>query len=465
MSSESHDSCGCAEYEALERRQWLQAAGRLGALAMMSAPAWMPKFAFASGEPAPLERDLLIVVFLRGGADGLTLCVPFDDPFYASSRGFLAIPAPDSAAPLRAINLNGFFGLPPSLAMLKPIYDAGHLAVVHAAGNPTGTRSHFNDQDRMEMATPSSATDSSGWLGRHLLSYSSAADRLRGVTMNYSVARAMAGAPAAVALPSDSFGLLGSSTTDVERRAFLEQAYLRADPLLGTNAEYILTALNTLNNADWPNRSDQSVVSGFSDLGGSMSGDGMMSGMGTMPADPTGSMLTTGAPVYPNNNWGRSFRVVADVAKAQVGLEAACIDLNGWDTHVGQGATVGYLPNLMTTLGQCMEAFYLDMQPMLGRFTMVVMSEFGRQLAPNTSGGSDHGTGGAMFVMGGNVNGARIFTTWPGLHSDQLNEHLDLAITTDYRDVLAEILVKRAGTLSLPTVFPGFTPTFRGIVR
>ncbi|HKQ48869.1 MAG TPA: DUF1501 domain-containing protein [Phycisphaerae bacterium] len=458
-------SCGCAEYEALERRQWLQAAGRLGALAMLSAPAWMPKFAFASGSPAPLERDLLIVVFLRGGADGLTLCVPFADPFYASSRGFLAIPAPDSAAPLRAIDLNGFFGLPPALASLKPIYDAGHLAVVHAAGNPSGVRSHFNDQDRMELATPTPTAGSSGWLARHLLSYSSAADRLRGITMNYSVARALAGAPAAVALPSDSYGLLGSTSTDVERREFLEQAYLRADPLLGTNAGYILTALNSLNNADWPNRGDQLAVSGFSDLGGSMSGDGMMSGMGSMSDDPAGTMLRTGAPAYPNNPWGRSFRMVADVAKAQVGMEAACIDLNGWDTHVGQGATAGYLHSIMITLGQCMEAFYLDMQAMLGRFTMVVMSEFGRQLAPNTSGGSDHGTGGAMFVMGGNVNGGQIFTSWPGLHPDQLNEQLDLAITTDYRDVLAEILVKRAGNISLPTVFPGFTPTFRGIIR
>ncbi len=467
MSHESNVNCGCAEYEALERRQWLQAACRMGALAMASAPAWMPKLSFASGDPVVPERDLLVVVFLRGGADGLSFCVPYADPYYASSRGLLAVPPPDSSAPLKAIDLNGYFGLPPGLARLKPIYDAGHLAVVHATGNPAGIRSHFRDQDQMELATPTSLNGSSGWLGRHLLSVSASAVNLRGISTNYSIPRSMSGAPGLVELPSNFYGLSGDSHTNAERRAFLQEAYRTASSSLSTNAAYIISALQTMSGIDRSNRSDSSIVGDRSGSGMRLSGDGMMTMADTMPTGIRSSRDAepTGSPEYPANFWGRSFRMVAELAKAQVGLEAASIDLGGWDTHVGQGTTDGYLNYLMTEFAQCVEAFYFDMQNLLGSFTMVVMSEFGRQVAPNASGGCDHGTGGAMFVMGGNVNGGRVFTNWPGLNPDQLNQHLDLAITTDYRDILGEILAMRADNMSLPTVFPGYTPVFRGVVR
>lgn len=191
----------------------------------------------------------------------------------------------------------------------------------------------------------------------------------------------------------------------------------------------------------------------------------MMSMADSMSSGSTSDFAPRGTPSYPNDSWGRSFQAVAELAKLQIGLEAASIDLNGWDTHVGQGTTNGYLNVLMTNLARCLEAFYLDMDNLLNSVTLVVMSEFGRRVAPNSNAGFDHGKGGVMLVMGGNVNGARIYTSWPGLHPDQLVEQMDLAITTDYRDILAEILVKRAGSTAIPTVFPGFTPTFRGIIR
>lgn len=461
MSLESHVSCGCAEYEALERRQWLQMAGRMGALAMVSAPAWMPKLSFASGGPLPPgQRDLLVVVFLRGGADGLSLCVPYGDPFYASSRGALAVPRPDSTDPLRAIDLNGFFGLPPGFSRLKPIYDAGHLAIVHAIGNPTGIRSHFKDQDQMELASADASTSGSGWLGRHLILSAGVANQLRGISANHSIPRSMGGAPATVALPNGTSGLAGSTNSDAARRDFLAQAYLGAELSLGTNAGYILEALEALDAAGWNDRSG----SVLSDGGIAMAGDGMMS-MDSMSSGSPSTYAPTGTPSYPNDQWGRSFQAVAELAKLEIGLEAASIDLTGWDTHVGQGTTNGYLNNLLTNLARCLEAFYLDMDSLLNSVTVVVMSEFGRRVAPNSNSGFDHGKGGVMLVMGGNVNGAQVHTSWPGLHPDQLVEHMDLAITIDYRDVLAEILVKRAGSIAIPSVFPGFNPTFRGIVR
>jgi uncharacterized protein (DUF1501 family) len=463
MSLEQNISCGCAEYEALERRQWLQTAWRMGALAL-SAPAWMPKLAFASGDPVPPgQRDLLVVVFLRGGADGLSLCVPFGDPFYSSSRGTLAVPPPNSSSPLRAIDLNGFFGLPPGLARLKPIYDAGHLALVHAVGNPAGVRSHFLDQDRMELATPN-MTSSSGWLGRHLENIAGPADQLQGISTTHSIPRSMGGAPATVALPNGTNGLAGSSNSDADRRALLAAAYQGANLALGTNAGYILSALAALDAAGWTDRGSSSVVSRLPDPGNALNGAGLMS-MAQLPATPTSPVSLRGTPMYPGDVWGRSFQVVAELAKLQIGLQAASIDLVGWDTHIGQGTTDGYLNMLLTNLATCIEAFYIDMEEFLGSVTLVVMSEFGRRVAPNSNGGFDHGKGGVMLVMGGNVNGNQVYSSWPGLHPDQLYDHLDLAITTDYRDVLAEILVKRTGSLSIPNIFPGFTPNFRGIVR
>lgn len=472
MTHEPGTECGCAEYEALERRQLLDAVWRMGALAMVSAPAWFPKLAFANNNvnSAP-SRDLLVVIFLRGGADGLTFCAPFADPYYASSRANLAVPPPDSSAPRRAINLDGFFGLPPGLARLKPIYDAGHLAIVHAVGNPMGVRSHFYDQDLVELATPIVANNSTGWLSRHLLATAAGvpADRLRALSAGFSLTRALTGAPAAVAMSSDgNYGLSGWTGSATERRTFLNDAYRRAGDQFTAHAGYILSSLNVLS-------SNTSIVTNVThstsgDAGGQpvlfdsgFSGEALRainSTLSTDPTDPSDPLVE-----YPADGWGRALRSVAQLAHADVGLEIASIDFGGWDTHASQGTLEGTLNNLMTHFAKGIEAFYHDMADRLSSTTVVVMSEFGRRVASNDSGGCDHGRGGVMLVLGGNVNGGRVFTQWPGLHPDQLNQRLDLAITTDYRDVLSEILVRRAGSNSLSTVFPGYTPNFRGIVR
>ncbi len=462
MTPEHTASCGCAEYEALERRQFLNLGWRVGALAAASAPLWLPKFAFATGEPPSTPRDLLVVVFLRGGADGLSLCVPYADPNYAPPRTNLAVPPPNSSAPRKAIDLNGFFGLPPALAPLKPIYDAGNLAIVHAVGNPLGLRSHFFDQDQVELSLPNFNSSSTGWLSRHLLSIATPPNQLRALSTGFSLARSISGAPASVALPSDdSYGLIGRADTALERRTLLRDAYNRAGAPLSNHAGQILTALEIMGSRS---RSD-SNVSADSVIQSELFDAGFFS----EPLDSVRSVVDPSNPVppglYPNDGWGRALQSVARLAKADVGLEAATIDLTGWDTHAGQGTLEGPLNNLMTNFALGIEAFYNDMQSRLGSTTMIIMSEFGRRVASNDSGGCDHGRGGAMFVIGGNVNGRNVFTNWPGLHPDQLEDHLDLRITTDYRDVLGEILVKRAGCTALPAVFPGYNPIFRGIVR
>lgn len=462
MTQEHTASCGCAEYEALERRQFLSLGWRVGALAAASAPMWLPKLAFATGEPPAASPDLLVVVFLRGGADGLTLCAPFGDANYAAARPILAVPPPDSSEERKAIDLNGFFGLPPALAPLKPIYDAGHLAIVHAVGNPLGVRSHFFDQDQVEISIPNFNGGSTGWLSRHLLSRATAPDQIRAVSTGFSLARSIAGAPASVALPSDNgYGLIGRADTAMERRTLLRDAYTRAGAPLANYAGQILTALEIMGSQS---RSD-STVSADSVIQSELFDAGFFS-------EPLASVRSDVNPtepiplgMYPNNGWGRALQSVARLAKAEIGLEAATIDLTGWDTHAGQGTLDGSLNNLMSNLALGIEAFYNDMQSRLGSTTMIVMSEFGRRVAANASAGCDHGRGGVMFVIGGNVNGRNVFTDWPGLHPDQLEDHLDLRITTDYRDVLGEILVKRAGSTALPIVFPGYNPVFRGIVR
>ncbi len=428
MMNEQVTCRGCAEYVELERRQFLDRCARIGALAMLSAPAWFPRLAFAS-DPENLH-DTIICIFLRGGADGLTLCVPYGDADYYVARNVIAVPPPDSAAPLKAVDLNGFFGLAPGVATLLPIYSAGHLAFVHACGSPDSSRSHFQAQDSMESGTLEISGNSTGWLARHLLTVPAMGNGLlRGVGASVTIPKSLAGAAATIPIPDiDNYDLVGQPVTKAARQALLSTMYASAGTFLQVHAENVAATLDLITQVN---------ANGYTPAGGA---------------------------VYPEGPWGIGLRTIAQLTKADIGLEVACIDLHGWDTHAEQGTLDGKLHALMSTLSEGLVALYTDLTECLNRVTVVVLSEFGRRVEENASAGCDHGHGNAMMVMGGNVNGGQVIAEWPGLHPDVLDQGRDLAITIDYRDVLGEILQKRAGNTSLDTVFPGYTPVFQNVV-
>lgn len=426
-----HDCHGCNEYLSLSRRQFLQAAGGAAAFAGLSAS--LPRVAYADDHCS--SRDVIISIYLRGAADGLTLCVPYLEPHYYSARPTLAVPPPDSSSLDRATDLNGFFGMPPAMTPLLPAYQAGHLLYVHACGTPDFSRSHFDAQRFMEVGKPNDSTLFNGWLARHLLTSPphSPSAILRALQIDYGLRQTLQGAPLTIPIPNlASFGLNGSSGTVAARRAVLSDLYAaHSDPLRSAAASTDAT-IDLLNQIDFA---------------------------GYVPG---------GGAVYPgasNYGFGYAMKTTAALIKADIGVEAVAIDLEGWDTHGNQGPfTGGFMHYLMSMLSQGLAAFHADVMMAAGRnVTIVVMTEFGRRLDENGSLGTDHGHGTTMLLLGRDIAGGRVLTQWPGLAPEQLFQGIDLAVTTDWRDVLAEVVVKRLGNNNLATIFPDYTPTFRGV--
>lgn len=400
-----------------------------GVTAALASPAWLPRVVLADSECS--ARDVIISIFLRGAADGLTLCVPFGESIYYSSRPTLAIPRPDSGSQFAAIDLNGFFGLPPAMAALKTAYDAGHLLLVHACGSTDSSRSHFDAQRFMEDGKPGDNSIFTGWLGRHLASVPPLRNdaALRAVGIAYGLQRTLQGSPLALPIPNlDTFGLTGSSSTITARSLALHDMYaLVSDPLKAA-AETTQSTINLLNTINF---------AGYTPEGGA---------------------------VYPTGSFGTAIKSTAALIKADVGVEAIAIDVQGWDTHNNQGPTTGTMATLMSTLAAGLAAFHADMWAGNGRnVTVVAMSEFGRRLLENGSFGSDHGHGNVMFVLGNHIAGGRVLSQWPGLAPNQLFEGRDLQVTIDFRDILAEIIQYRLSNPNLASVFPGYSPTLRGV--
>ncbi len=425
-----HESTACSEYVELSRRGFLGGIGASAAV-LAAAPAWLPRVAIAKDYRAA-QRDVVVSIFLRGAADGMTLCVPYGDPVYYSSRPTIAIPRPDSGLPNKAIDLDGFFGLPTGMASLLPAYQDGNLLILHATGSVDPSRSHFDAQRFMEVGKAQDLAVNTGWLGRHILSTGPMTPGavLRAVGITSGLQLTLAGAPQTLPIPDlDKFGLDGSGSTASARQLALGDMYaLVADPLKAA-AQTTAATISLLNTIDF---------AGYIPNAGS---------------------------VYPATSFGTALKSSAALIKAQVGVEAIAIDLGGWDTHTVQGTQTGYMATLMAQLADTLAAFHNDVIRGTGpSVTVVVMSEFGRRLVENGSQGTDHGHGNAMFVMGRCISGGRVLANWPGLTTDKLFEGKDLQVTIDYRDVLAEIATKRLGTTDLNFVFPSFTPTDRGVV-
>jgi len=382
-----------------------------------------PNFQVVQRQPiavSPAQRDVLICVFQRGGADGLNMVVPHGEAAYYQARPNVAIAQPNQQ--LGAIDLDGFFGLHPSLEPFKEIWNAKQLAIVHACGSPDPTHSHFDAMDYMERGTPGQKSDPRGWLGRHLAATQQSNDSpFRAVGFGSLLQASLRGGSATALTSLEAFNLQANRLELPKLRAAHGQLYRGSGMLVGA-AQQTFAALEIM-----------------------------------QKLNPSQYQPSDGA-VYPNSPYGKALKQIAQLIKADLGLEVACADIGDWDTHVNQGGADGEMAANLAEFAAGLRALYTDLSANLGRVTIVTMSEFGRRAAENGGGGTDHGHGNVMFVMGGNVTGG-IYGTWPGLQPEQLYGPGDLAITSDFRDVLAEILQKRLRDQQLNELFPEYTPS------
>jgi uncharacterized protein (DUF1501 family) len=370
---------------------------------------------------APNQR--LVVIFQRGAADGLNVVVPYREKNYYSMRPTIAIPQN------QVVDLDGFFGLHPSMAAFKPLYDQGHLAIVHAAGSPDMSRSHFDAQDYMESGTQGVKGTDDGWLNRalqaedlrHRCEGTCEHTAFRALALGAEVPLTLAGRLPAIALNNvNGFTVAGRGPAPSPAASAFEAMYAGSgDHIFHAAGDETFEAVKMLR-----------------------------------AANPAQYQPVQGAD-YPNSEFGNSMKQIAQLLKANLGVEAAFTDVSGWDTHQNQGGVKGQLSNRLGDFSASIAAFWHDMGDSAENITVVTMSEFGRTAHENGTGGTDHGHANAMFVLGGQVKGGKVYGRWPGLANEQLNEGRDLALTTDYRQVLGEVVTRTLGAGNLEAVFPG----------
>ena len=380
------------------------------AAVMGSAPSWLLRAAAQGSE----KRRILVAVFQRGAADGLNIVVPFFEKRYYQLRPAIAVQAPGTNAPPigGAIDLDGRFALHPVLSPLKPLWDSKQLAIVHAAGSPDPSRSHFDAQEFMESGTPG-VKSQDGWLNRALPLTTTNTSAMRAVAVGTQVPRTLRGDRSAVAVND----LAKFTAGNPDASAILERLY---------------------------------AASGDAKL--SAQGGGAFDTVRTIEAIRKERYAPANGAQY-FGEFGRKLQQVAQLIKANVGVEVAFVDIDGWDHHSNEPNA---LQNLLREFGNSLVAFSKDMGDRMSEITVVTMSEFGRTAAENGNLGTDHGHGGVMMVLGGSVRGGSIYGPWPGLEPEQLFEQRDLAVTTDFRDVLGELVRDHLGQKP-ELVFPGYT--------
>jgi uncharacterized protein (DUF1501 family) len=391
-----------------------------GALAVAGTTA-LPGFLVRSvlAETGGAANRRMVVIFQRGAADGLNVVVPYREKNYYAMRPSIAIPQN------QVIDLDGFFGLHPAMTSFKPLYDAGHLAIVHAAGSPDMSRSHFDAQDFMESGTPGIKSTEDGWLNRALQAEDQNQRRqetaFRALALGSEVPRTLAGKVPAIALNNvNNFAVAGRGPAPSPAASAFEAMY-------GGSGDHIFHA----------------------------AGEETFEAVKMLRAANPAQYLPAAGVDYPNSEFGNRMKQVAQLLKSNLGVEAAFTDIGGWDTHQNQGSVNGQLSQRLRDFSESIAAFWRDMGDDAENITVVTMSEFGRTARENGTGGTDHGHANAMFVLGGNVKGGKVYGRWPGLDKDQLNEGRDLALTTDYRQVLGEVVSKTIGASNLDLVFPG----------
>jgi len=391
-----------------------------GALALVGTsaiPSFLTRTVMAEMTTAAANQKKLVVLFQRGAADGLNIVVPYREKNYYSMRPSIAIQQNE------VLDLDGFFGLHPAMTAFKPLYDQGHLAIIHAAGSPDMTRSHFDAQDYMESGTPGVKVTQDGWLNRALQAegLTGKPSAFRAVALGTEVPRTLQGKLPAIAvnnLADFSVAGRGPQTSPISN-AFQAMYDESSDSVLRGTGQETFEAVKMLK-----------------------------------AADPSKYQPVPGVE-YPKTPFGNSLKQVAQLLKANLGVEAAFSDVGGWDTHQNQGNANGQLANRLKEFSETIAAFWKDMGQDAENVTLVTMSEFGRTARQNGTGGTDHGHANVMFVLGGQVKGGKVYGKWPGLSNEQLNEGRDLAVTTDFRRVLGEAAYKTFGSKNLELVFPG----------
>ena len=402
----------------LSRRVFL----KNGAFAFVSlgfAPSFLSRTAFAAGAAGRPKQ--LIAIFQRGAVDGLSVVVPFGEPDYYRARPSIAIPQP-TAGENAALDLDGFFGFNPRLQPLKPLWDRRELAIVHACGSPDATRSHFDAQDYMESGTPGVKSTQDGWLNRYLQARRvEAATPFRAVALTSQLPRMLAGtAPALAVNQIGQFGIRAGQASDVVSASFEAEYAAAADRVLNGTGRDAFDAIRMLK-----------------------------------VADPGKYKPENGAD-YPRSPFGQALRQIAQLTKANVGLEVAFADVGGWDTHVNQGAAQGQLAGRLDDFSRSIAALVADLGDRMADTVVLTMSEFGRAVNENGNRGTDHGHGNAMLVIGGGVRGGHVYGKWPGLAVEQRYDRRDLAVTTDFRDVFGEIITRHLALRDARQVFPGY---------
>jgi len=414
---------------------------RNSALAMVgvgAAPVWLERALYAKGDTGSAAggsgSKILVTIFQRGAADGLNIVIPHGDPEYYAMRPSIGIPRPSQSIAKEdsVVDLDGHFGLHPMLAGLRPLWDARHLAIVQAVGSPDPTRSHFDAQDYMESGTPGLKATNDGWLNRALPAATGKPSPVRAVALGPNLPRSLRGENSAIAVDS----LSTFQVKDSGASAILQSLYSGShDEVLNGTGRETFEAMSILQNLQ------------------------------KQPYQPAAGAN------YPKGRFADNMRQIAQLIKANVGVEVAFADIGGWDHHVnevGAKASQGQLANLLSEFGQTLAAFHRDLGDRMGDVVVATMSEFGRTARENGNRGTDHGHANCMFVMGGDVKGGHVYGRWPGLAKEQLYEGRDLDLTTDFRAVLGELVSNHLGNRNLKAVFPNYDGTaidFRGLLK
>ena len=422
----------------MDRRYFLKSSGiALAGFGLMSAaPDFLQQFANAQTATKGFgKKKILITIFQRGAVDGLNMIVPYGDKSYYDLRRTIAVPKPNQTD--GALNLDGFFGLNPAMKPLEKFWQSKQLAIINSTGSPDNTRSHFDAQDYMEAGTPGVKSTRDGWLNRVLQTSKSDKDSpFRAVAMNGQVPRTLVGRAPTIAMTNLSdFAINAGVYTNAVQGGFEGIWQQKSESGLGDTGKETFEAVNFLKQAN-----------------------------------PAQYKPENGAQ-YPNSQLGRSLSQIAQLIKAGVGLEAAFAETGGWDTHsnqAGLNGSRGQLANLLRDFAQSIAALAADLgAKRMDDVVILTMSEFGRTARENGTGGTDHGHANAMLVLGSSVKGGKVYGDWKGLDAQNLYEGRDLAVTTDFRDVLGEVSYKHLGNKNLDKIFPNYsanTNNFRGFM-
>ncbi|HKZ77347.1 MAG TPA: DUF1501 domain-containing protein [Pyrinomonadaceae bacterium] len=421
----------------MDRRFFLRSGGiALASIGVsISAPSFLERTVLGQMREQVTDgrRKTLIAIFQRGAVDGLNMVVPHGEKTYYELRPSIAIARPKTGNLEASIDLDGFFGLHPSLASFKSLWDSERLAIVHASGSPDNTRSHFDAQDYMESATPGVKSTADGWLNRYLQSKADASKKhFRAVSLSQQMPRVLQGRAPALAISNLADFTIRAGRSSASVQGGFEAIYEQGvnDLLAGTGRE-TFEAVNYLKQVN------------------------------------PGKYLPENGAQYPRTPFGNSLLQMAQLIKAGVGLEIGFTEIGGWDTHVNEGNSRGQLSNLLQQFSAAIKAFTVDLDQRMDDVVILTMSEFGRTVRENGNRGTDHGHANAMFVIGNSVRGGKVYGQWPGLKSEQLYEGRDLAVTTDFRDVFGEIAKRHLGATDLRAVFPGYAVSdarFRGVI-